>query len=178
MNKLRPLPILLTVLLSGAVLFGGWFSYQSFAVERPFMESLDSIQGVEVYEPVIDRDSVTVKLKLESGSDLMSVYQEIKKQGSDIIGNKELKLDIDQKPSAELEKIWSSVLFEVAQAMDNQLYASIPEAAAKWMDKYDGLDVVTSMDDTNVYITLEQSGESKFVILPRIPAKMGVWPNA
>ncbi|PZD93573.1 hypothetical protein DNH61_23430 [Paenibacillus sambharensis] len=178
MNKLRPLPILLTVLLSGAVLFGGWFSYQSFAVERPFMESMASIDGVEVSEPVIERDSVTVKLKLESGIDLMSVYHEIKKQGSALIGSKELKLDVEQVPSPELEKIWSSVLFEVAQAMDNQLYASIPEAAADWMDEYDGLNVVTSMDDTNVYITLEQSGETKFVILPRIPAKMGVWPNA
>jgi len=176
--KLRPLPILLTIVATGAVLFGGWFAYNRYAVEEPLKATIAEVAGIEASEPVITRDAVTVDVSLKDDADLGNVYRVIREQGASVIGSRELKLNIDQHASPALDKIWSTVLFQVAEAMENRRYADIPAAMESLAGKHEGLTVETSLDDVNVYITMKQDGAVKYVVLPRTPVQMGVWPNA
>ena len=40
--KLRLLPVVLSVIISAGVLFGGWFAYTSFAMENPLSDIISA----------------------------------------------------------------------------------------------------------------------------------------
>jgi hypothetical protein len=178
MTQIRIIPVLLTALLSGAVLFGGWFGYRHFAVEQPLAVTFAGIEGVTAYDPIVTENRVTVEISLDGTVNLAEVYRNIREQAGNALGGRELDLVIRQERNEKLEKIWSSALFTIAQAMENRRYADIPEAARKLEAAHAGLAIETEMDDYNVYITMKLDGAVKYVVLPRQPAVLGVWPNA
>jgi hypothetical protein len=178
MLNIRPLPILLTICAAGLVLFGGWFAYNRYAVEEPLKQSIAEVAGVEASEPIITRESVTIDVALQDDAKLGDVYRMIREGGASVIGSRTLKLNIEQEESPELERVWSSVLFRVAEAMENRRYADIPTAMEALMAEREGLTAETSLDNENVYVTLKLDGAVKHIVLPRTPVQMGVWPNA
>jgi len=176
--KLRLLPVVITIILSSGVLFGGWFAYQSFAMEDPFLEQVAAVEGVANPSVELGRDQAVVRVALEPGASLREVYQAIIEAGASSLGDRTVTVEASGVPSEALERWWSEALFDVAQAMDTKQYSLIPQRLRELSAAANGsMQVVTEMDDTNVYITLKDGPNSKYVILPRKPAVMGVWPN-
>jgi hypothetical protein len=176
--KLRIVPIVITVMVTGLLLFGGWYMYRTFAIEQPLERIISNVNGVTYSKPVIGRDTVTVQLKLQKGTDIKEVYNRISTKGASVIGSRELKIDIMQTGDAELERVWSSVLFQVAEAMENRTYSNIPLAMKSLEAHNAGLKASNEIDDSNVYITLHKGQAVKYVVLPRTPDMIGAWPNA
>lgn len=162
-------------------MFGGWFTYQSYAFENPLSQVLNTTPGVQDAKAEFSGDSIIVHLKLKSDASLLEVYQYIMQEGASYIGNNKLQLDVTNDSSVKLDKVWSQALFEVAQAMETKKYASIPTALKQISADYPEIKTSTEMDDLNVYIHLTEGKDNmnhdKFVILPRIPDRMGVWTN-
>lgn len=178
MTQIRIVPVMLTALLSGAVLFGGWFGYRHYMVEKPLAVTFSGIEGASASDPVVTDDRVTVEITLDGTASLAEVYRNILEQSGGALGGRELDLVIRQERNEKLEEIWSSALFAVAQAMETRRYADIPETARRLEAAHPGLAVETEMDDRNVYITMMLESAVKYVVLPRQPAVLGVWPNA
>ncbi|REE94321.1 hypothetical protein A8990_101113 [Paenibacillus taihuensis] len=176
--KFRMMPAVLTAVISAGVLVGGWFTYHSVAAVKPLERIVAGTPGVVESTPVINRNAVTIDMKLDRDANIRDVYDHIATEGNDIIGDRELKLDFgDTKPSKQLEDVWSSMLFDIAQAMDHREYASIPEAIKQVQAKHPGVTATSEMDDVNVYITLKDETSVKYMVLPRTPNQMGAWPN-
>lgn len=176
--KLRLVPILLAFIGSSAIFFGGWFIYHSVAMENPLNSLLPGTAGVEKAETDIGNTKVVFDLKLTPEANLREIIAKIKKDSASIIGDRELEIHVDNSGSApELEAWWSSVLFDVAQAMETKHYAEIPLTLQEKAGQVPGLNVQTEMDDVNVYVRLTMGEQGKFIILPRTPAKMGVPSN-
>lgn len=175
--KLRLLPILLTVACSSVLLFGGWFVYRSYAMETPLTQIVSEAPGVENVTMDLTNESVHINLKLNEQANLRELYQKLEQEGAGIIGKRNLDVKITNESSPELEKWWSVVLFDIAQAMETRQYAQIPQTLADKAASLPGLKTESEMDAKNVYIELTYNGKSKFIILPRVSAKIGVWPN-
>jgi hypothetical protein len=173
--KLRLLPIIITIAASTAVLFGGWFIYHSMALENPINGIVSGIHGVQRVSTNINNNEVTIDLKLNNDTDLLDLYTTISKQGSSLLSNRNLKLNLASQTTPVLDKWWSSALFEVAQAMETKHYADIPQVLAAKASQMSELKVTSEMDETNVYVRLTQGQYSKYIILPRTPDKMGVF---
>ncbi|MNH47235.1 hypothetical protein D3C79_1103730 [compost metagenome] len=62
--------------------------------------------------------------------------------------------------------------------MENKQYTEIQDTLDQMERQYGALQATAAMDDDNVYVTLTDGTASKYVILPRVPQKLGVWPNA
>ncbi|SDR79413.1 hypothetical protein SAMN05444162_0053 [Paenibacillaceae bacterium GAS479] len=178
MIKWKLFPFFVTIAVSATLLFGGWYAYQQTAIERPLNKAVQSLPGVASAVPAISDDAVTVKLKLNTGADLRTIYDQISRQGASVIGSRKLILQIDQASSPKLDAVWSSQLFTIAEAMETREYSRIPDAMAKLEKTQPGLKAKSLMDDTNVYVTLEFGTDTKYIILPRAGEVMGVWPNA
>ncbi|WP_438445650.1 hypothetical protein [Gorillibacterium sp. sgz5001074] len=174
--KLKLIPLLLAVVGSSAILFGGWFAYHSVAMESPLNQALNGTPGVESSEAKIG-NKVVFNVKLNPQAQLSEIVHEIEKRAADISGDREVQIHVDSNSSSELEAWWSRALFDVAQAMETSRYASIPVSLEEKAGLVQGLKVESQMDEKNVYVKLTQGEYAKFVILPRTPAKMGVWPN-
>ncbi|WP_282935595.1 hypothetical protein [Paenibacillus sp. RC67] len=175
--KLRLLPVILSVAISATVLFGGWFAYQSFAMENPLASIVESTPGVELVNTKINTNDAEIELKLQPGTSMREVYDNIQSKGSAILGKKALKLKVSNDSSQELDQWWSSALFDVAQAMETKHYAQIPTTLQSRVDASSGMKISTEMNDKFVFITMTDGDKSKYVMLPRTPEKMGVWPN-
>lgn len=175
--KLRLLPIITSVIVSSVVLFGGWFLYDSLAMENPLSKIVQEQPGIAQSQINIGGNKVTVELTPKPDANLREIYKSITEKGSSIIGNRDVELVVKDSSTPELDRWWSDALFDVAGAMENKQYAAIPAALNAKKASYPGLEVSTEMDDKNVYVHLTDGTHDKFMILPRIAPKMGVWPN-
>ncbi len=180
--KLKILPLTLTAAVTASVLFGGWFAYRHYGVEQPLDRVANSVPGVESAQVEMTSEQVKVKVTLAPDADLGEVYRLIKRDGASEIGGKQLELAAaakdDAKDGARLEKAWSYALFDVAEAMENRKYSGIRNTMAQLSERYPGVTAKTDMDENNVYISMRDGDAAKFVVLPRQPATLGVWPNA
>jgi len=175
--KLRLVPILVSLCVSAAVLFGGWFIYRSVAMENPLLNIIHQTPGVEQVEMDLGNSEVNLRLKLKPDASLREIVSRLHKDGAPIIGTRKLNITVDNDSSAELDRWWSGMLFQVAQDMDKKTYADIPAALKSHESELPGLKTDTEMDEENVYIRLNAGNHSKFIILKRVPERMGVWPN-
>lgn len=179
--KLRLMPVLLTSLLTAALLFGGWYSYRQFAVQEPLQKIVSSYEGVNDSHITIKRNEVTLKLDLQPGTKLRELVQYVSKEGSSAINGRTLKLDVEQNSSALLDEYWDKAMFSVAEAMESRKYTLIPaklDGLKAQNSEYSSVTATTEIDENNVYVSLSNGTESKFIILPRSGAAMGVWNNA
>lgn len=178
MFKSKIIPIVITACISAVLLFGGWNLYRGFAVEKPLEQLARDLPGVEAAHPVVGQSQITLELALAADANLREIYQVIKEEGKKAIGAKELQLQVNGSGNEQLNQIWSTVLFQVAEAMETRQYSQIPAALSELSAAHEGLSASTEMDESNVYITLRIGEDAKFVVLPRQPAKLGVWANA
>lgn len=179
--KIRLIPTVITVVLSASLLVGGWFIYQNVATVNPLERIVAEVPGVIGGKPVISNDTVTMDLTLDKDANIRNIYDTIAGEGKSVIGSRELKLSIQPAASEDQQKlndVWSSVLFDVAQAMDHRNYSDIPGAMKQVEKKFTGVKATSEMDEENVYITLRDGDSAKYIILPRTPDQMGAWPNA
>lgn len=172
--KLRVVPIVASVAVSALLLFGGWQAYQQWGVESPFQEVVEKYDGVQQVELEMKSEQVIAKLELEAGADLGQVVRQMKTDGKKWIGQRELKVEVEDLSSEQLNDVWEEALFSVAQAMENKQYTEITTALDALQEKYPHVMANTDLDDNNVYITLSDGQASKFIILPRVPQKLGV----
>ncbi|WP_309118616.1 hypothetical protein [Paenibacillus sp.] len=175
--KLRLLPVVITIVVSSGILFGGWFAYQSYAMEDPFLEKVAAVEGIAAPVVEIDRERAVVRMTIEAGASLREAYRGVVEAGASSLGDRDIVVEASGESNDKLEDWWSEALFDVAQAMETKQYSLIPQRLRE-LAKADGsLQVTTEMDETNVYITMVDGPNRKYVILPRQAAMMGVWPN-
>ncbi|MEK8214839.1 hypothetical protein [Paenibacillus sp. FSL L8-0463] len=179
--KLRLVPVLLTSLLSATLLFGSFYAYRQFAVHEPLDKIVSAYEGVNHSHITINRNEVTLKLDLKPGTKLRELVQYVNTEGKSAINGRSLKLDVDQHSSKLLDEYWDKAMFSVAEAMESKKYTLIPaklDGLKEQFQEYKNVTATTEIDDNNVYVSLSNGEESKFIILPRAAATMGVWNNA
>ncbi|MEK4287766.1 hypothetical protein [Paenibacillus sp. FSL P4-0502] len=179
--KLRLVPVLITSLLSATLLFGGFFLYRQFAMQEPLQKIVSQYEGVNDFHISINRNEVTLKLDLQPGTKLRELVQYVSKEGKSMIDGRTLKLDVEQNSSELLDEYWDKAMFSVAEAMESRKYTLIPtelDGLKAQYPQYKNVIASTEIDDNNVYVSLSNGKESKFIILPRKPATLGVWNNA
>lgn len=164
--------------VSAVLLFGGWFAYRQWAIEAPIEKLVKQYEGVNHVQFNITPKEVGLKLDLAAGTDMGGLVRHIEKEGKDLLGKRTLKLEVTDRSTPDLDQIWSEALFSVAQAMENKQYTEIQSTLDQLERKHDALRATADMDEENVYVTLTDGTSSKYVILPRVAQKLGVWPNA
>lgn len=174
--KLRLLPVVMSVVISAGVLFGGWFAYTSLAMENPLSDIISKVPGVTSSTMKLDNNQVDIEVSLNPDANLRNVVEGIHKEGASIIGKRSVNINVKSNPSEKLDQWWSKALFEVAQAMETKHYADIPTTLQKYAEGVPNMKVDSEMDQTNVYIRLTDGDATKFIMLPRT-SQIGVWPN-
>lgn len=179
--KLRLMPVLLTSMISATLLFGGFYAYRQFAVHEPLHKIVSAYEGVNDSHISINRNQVTLKLDLQPGTKLKELVQYVNTEGRTVIDGRTLKLDVNQHSSDLLDGYWDKAMFSVAEAMESKKYTLIPtklDGLKHQYSEYKNVTATTEIDEKNVYVSLSNGKESKFIILPRAAATMGVWNNA
>lgn len=172
--KLRPIPIVITVVVSAALLFGGWFFYRQTTMQGPLQKIIQNYKGVNSAQFDIKRNEIDLKLDLKPDTNVSGLVNRITTEGKSVIGSRTLKFDFVDHSSDKLNRYWDSAMFTVAEAMDNKKYTEVTSKLQE-LAKDTGIKIQTEMDTKNVYISLSEGDNSKFIVLPRDPGKIGVW---
>ncbi len=174
--KLRILPVVLTFLITSGLLFGGWYLYESLAIESPMHARIASIDGIEDFTVETAKDAVNIGILLDDDAELSKVWSTIHEQMQSDLNERKLQIQILNTASDKLDQLWTTALFDVAEAMDAREYSAIPERMNELAAANEGMRVDSAIDDHNIYLTLSLEDSYKYVILPR-QSKLGVWTN-
>ncbi|NMO98005.1 hypothetical protein [Paenibacillus lemnae] len=176
--KLRIVPIMLSVVITASVLFGGWFLYRQFALQSPLTQVVSNYDGVNSSQIDIKHNTVTLKLNLKPETNLRDLVNHVNKEGRSVIGSRELKIEVEDHSSEVLDQWWDDAMLSVAEAMDSRQYTDILDSLNALAEDQPNLKAKAQIDDKNVYVSLTDGKSGKYIILPRQPGKMEVWNHA
>ncbi|WP_128894398.1 hypothetical protein [Longirhabdus pacifica] len=176
--KLKPIPMLCSLLIVAVALFGGWYIYNTQIVEKSLLQNVAAIQGVEEADVNSNNQHVVISITLADDANYREVTNELEKATAQFEDNKEVHIEIENTSNDQLDDWWTSILFDIAQAMDNKQLAQIPEILEVNAAPMETLEYWTELDEENVYIRLNLEDGEKFIMLPREPEMLRAWSDA
>lgn len=162
--KLRPMPMIMSLLLTLAFLFGGWSAYQHFYVEQPIRAYIEEKENVELKNIQFSNDQVKVELAFRDPDTFAADYKAIKDYIADHTGKTvSIQLPVVERSMKEL---WEEEYFFIAEAMKKQEYSEIPRIMDKIKKERQIEKTVSRMDDENIYVFLQKGSEHLYAVLP------------
>jgi hypothetical protein len=168
--QLRKVPIVLSLLATLTLLFGGWFLYQKMEVEEPIKREIGQLKSAELARLYMEKDQVTIDLTVTKPEVFPREYQQLQLKLSELLRDKVVEITIHNQAQA-LEDIWTNGVFVFTEAVDLHQYSRIPQIVSEWKHTY-GLDEAsTQMDEKNIYVYLKRGTDDFFTIVPRYAEK-------
>lgn len=178
MKQIRWLPLIVTMAISAVILFGGYTFYRSQIMEKPLTSALTNIEQVEHAEVVWNPSELKINLSLKPTTEIAPVMEQVYDIAKKEANSRKLNVEIvNDASNVHIDQFWNKALFAVAEAMSHQRYGDIPIRLEELAKQDQGVQVETSMDEQNVYITLKNGSSHKTILLPLQGSSMGVWPN-
>lgn len=160
--------ILITILVTIAVLNGGQAFWHRYAVEKPLSQALQSIKGVESFywENSAADDTMRLHVTLGNVDTFKTAYQNINDSAAHILGQKKYSIIIHDHRTPELEQLYDSIELYIQEAIFTGNFSAMAEhiqqkAAAS------GAAVHISVDEKYVYLDLRQDASTMYVTILR-----------
>ena len=162
--KIRALPVMLSLVLTLGMLFGGWFTYQQFYVQRPIEEFIVNKPQVVLKEIKIHQNSVIVDLDFKDPNTFAMDYHEVKQFIEDKTGKKaNIRIPV---AGENMKRLWEEEYFFIAEAINKQEYSEIPKIIEKTKKDRQLEKTVTRMDEKYIYVFLQKGSDHLYAVLP------------
>lgn len=147
------------------LLFGGFFGYQWYFVQRPLESLIASTPHVTDKKIELQPTQVKIEIVTDQPFSLTSDYPTLREQIEERIGKRKLEFKLVDKPSKEMETAWNQMAFGVKEGIAQKHYTQIPKTVQEVADpmqiQYD-----VKMDDQYVYIKLYKEDRFMYQVLP------------
>lgn len=152
----------ISLIVTLALLFSGYFAYQWFFIERSIREMVAQDPYVELDEIEVSPRSVTIKVRIPMKS--LSHYPQFYQSVQDEVNGKELKVELEDNPNLRLLQAWNEMVFGVEEGISQERYTLIQKSVTEIAEKERlGHEVV--MDDSFICITLKQGNHYLYKVL-------------
>lgn len=157
-----------------------WFGYRYFGIEKPIDAQLQSANYSYSKVDISNSEQmVDIDVNLKDGATLQAAISELQSIINDSkFMSYTINYHIQSSSSEELDEVWSSSLFTMADIMANKNFALIPDYLEQLMNNKTDLQAVSAIDGDYIYITLMKDQAVKHIILPLEAAAMEVWSYA
>lgn len=165
-GELRIVVIILTAVLTVAILCGGYFAYNVYGVEKPLEEELSSLQQVSSVVITKDKKTYEIKIQLEPQENLQSAYSEIQDALNRHFKGKDYELQIADNRNEKIELFYLQMQPAVQQAaaqsefvwLDNQFREQCEQMALTYN---------LMVDEQNIYIQIINGSDYLYEVVPR-----------
>jgi hypothetical protein len=164
--QVRKGTIVLSLIATLTLLFGGWFLYQKMQIEEPIRTEIGQMQSAELAKLEVGKDRIHIDLKVTNPERFPQEYRQLKRKLGELVGNKPVDMEIHNKAKA-LEEIWTNGVFVFTEAVDLHQYSRIPQIVGQWKEVHSLDEALTQMDDENIYVYLKRGSEDFYTIVPR-----------
>lgn len=159
------MPIMFSLVSSLIILFGGWYTYQQFYVQKPVEDFIASKQNVVLKHLEINNNQVEIDVDFKDPTTYANDYKDI----YDFIHERNLGKTVTihlPNQGDGLKKLWDQQYFGLAQALELKEYGQIPKIVED-MKKNGKLDQsVARMDDQNIYLYMQEGKDRLYAVLP------------
>ncbi|MEW9669809.1 hypothetical protein [Ammoniphilus sp. 3BR4] len=163
--NVRAMPVMLSLIFTLFLLFGGWFAYQQFYVQQPIEAFIKQKQHITLHDMRIDNNQVNLYLDFSQPDDFVDDYKEIQEFVASKAPNKDVFIHLS-KHGENMKDLWEEEYFGLAEAIQKQEYSRIPEMIEEMGKKRQLEKTVARMDDQNVYVFLQSGTDHLYAVLP------------
>ncbi|MBO8162957.1 MAG: hypothetical protein H0Z34_04440 [Brevibacillus sp.] len=163
---MRVVPILLSMLATFTLLFGGWFLYQKMQVEEPLRNHITQLKSAELAALQVNKDQVRVVLRVINPEAFSLEYSQLMEELKQIAPNKQVTVETSNR-APELEAIWQDGIFALTEAVELHQYSKIPALMHNWQQMYQLDKAKAAMDEKHVFIYLQRGDDDFFKVVPR-----------
>jgi len=135
------------------LLFGSFFTYKWFYIERSISALATSSPYVELKAIAVKPQLITVRISIPQKS--LVYYPRFYEAVRQKAGNRKVNLDLVDHPNAYLLKTWNEVAFGVKEGIAQKRYTLVQKSVEKIATKQK-VDYEVLMDDSMICITLRQ----------------------
>ncbi|WP_425057806.1 hypothetical protein SCACP_23480 [Sporomusa carbonis] len=168
-----------TLMLTLAVLFGGQFLWNKYAVANPVNRMFQNIDGVEsvsisrLNEQSKNNETVKIYIKLNHVDNLQNLYEEITDGLNQVGGGKKYDIVIRDTRTPELEQFYYSIHYDIQEAIFTGNFATMAE---RIQAKAGSAQVKTQIyvGNKNIYVQMTKGADGMYVVVPRDSGNRGV----
>lgn len=175
--KIRPLPAVLSLVISLAVLFVGWFVYEQFKIKQPIAEIIEKQEKITAYRITVSPRKIVISLTVKPSFTLASDYTVLREDVKRVTSREDVTITLDDHPDDYLYAAWNQLYFTFAEGIANRQYSKIVSQldSAPISER---VRVEVAMDEDYLYVWMqEQRGNhSLFHLLP-LNEEDGVLPS-
>ncbi|MCL6515515.1 hypothetical protein [Alicyclobacillus sp.] len=163
MLRIRLVPVIFIVIISLAILFGGWRAYQHLNVVGPLQENLQKVAGVEAVEVEAGNPTV-IRVQLGPVDDLQTAYDHLVETVSGTFAGTD-RLLIEDRRDAQLVSAYEAITPILMEGLASGRYREMISGVADEA-KHLGVGARVTMDEHNVYIQLQHGDRYLYKVLP------------
>ncbi len=163
---MKKMPIFVSLIVSTVILFGGWYLYQDYFVEKPIKDYVASLEGVQIEDIVIQREQISVEISFSDAGAFLIHYSNIYEKVKQYARGKQVDLRLPAG-SEDLKEIWNEGYFTLAEILEHRQYSRIPDFMDSLKEQY-GLDKAEAkLDQHYLYIVIEKNDQISYRVMPR-----------
>lgn len=168
--QIRKVPIVLSLLATLTLLFGGWFLYQKMEIEEPVRNEIEQMKSANLADLEVGKEQLNIQLTVTNPDKFPVEYQELLNTLQKRVQNKQVRVEVTNQDQ-QLKEIWTNGVFVFTEAVDLHQYSRIPQMLANWKQDYQLDAASTQMDDDNIYIYLKRGSADFYAMVPRNPVE-------
>jgi hypothetical protein len=163
MPRIRLVPLIVTAIVTLAVLFGGYQAYQRFNMIDPLEAQLKTVDGVENVQ-VQAGNPIVVRIELGPVKDLQTTYHEVSHTVTQVVGSEGDVVLVDHA-NATLNEAYETLQPYLLEGVAKGNYTEMMSAVQGKAQKM-GINARITMDEHNIYVQLSQGDHYLYHVLP------------
>lgn len=174
--KTRAIAAIVSLVVTLVALFGGYFAYQYWALEKPIEAMLKNEPHFHLLELRIEPDRVWIKGNTDAAFSFTTQFPDLNKRVENMVGNRTVNIQLVDNPDSVLNQAWDQMVFGIEEGLVNARYSQIPksvETVAKSMQIRYGI----TMDEQFLYVELHRGSHTLYHVLPLHKLNSGVKDN-
>lgn len=166
MSRIRFVPVLVFLLATVVVLFGGWIAYRDYGLVRPLKQQLAATQNVQTVETVnLSGPQREIEVSMKKVPDLQTAYRSIKSAVSSKLKT-DIAIKIKDQRTPELEAAFQSYQPLIYSGIAQGNYMDMIEKFQTHARKDGFTKANVTMDRENLYIQLEKGDNFLYEVIP------------
>lgn len=153
-NEFRIITAIISLIVTLAVLLGGYNLYNQYMVEKPLTAQLTAMTAVKSAKIIKVDKEYLIQLQLEQVDNIQDSYKQIESIIKSKIKNNNYKIEIQATSSKELNQFYNELQPALYQGLSGQQYLWLDEQIKERSSNM-GIESRLYVDDQRVYLQLE-----------------------
>ncbi|MCH5585524.1 hypothetical protein MK805_11240 [Shimazuella sp. AN120528] len=157
--------IMISLVVTLIVLFGGYQGYQYFKIEKPIKDVIHAQKDISLTKIEADPEDTEVQLNVKPTYDFIDKFPEVSIQLDKNLGKGKWHITFTNPQSNKVEIAWHEMVFGVKEGLETGKYTLIQTTVKQISSKYH-LHYQLYIDDQYVYLSLKDENKTWYQILP------------